>query len=370
MSSSMMRHELEEEEMFLMKKRTLTTKTYLLAHAAVFVANLLFGCGNVVAKVGLHDMNPILFALIREVISGPLLLTCAYFMRRSSESKNFAFGKEDLWRFLVSGLGVYGSNLCYILGVKFAGATSASMWQPAQPLFITLLAIVVRLENATVMKFLGILIAGGGCTFVSLWDAKGDDGNEEIIGNILFFVQAICCAVFYVGEKPLLKKFEPITVVGASYIVATVFMTVTAVGINSVDTTLHFLCEDCGSSGWTVPKGAWWAINYWIFAGSIGGYLLNTWGNQYVDTSIVGIYAVVQPIVTVIVSSVVIAMSSPPHWNLEGLGTADLGAIGIVLGLAIVVYDNVKNSGTRLIERKLQKPVTSHYEPVENGDDA
>ena len=33
-------------------------------------------------------------------------------------------------------------------------------------------------------------------------------------------------------------------------------------------------------------------------------------------------------------------MSSAPHWNLKGLSEADIGAVAIVIGLVIVLYDN------------------------------
>eukprot|EP00940_MAST-03C_sp_MAST-3C-sp2_P002929 g2929.t1 len=228
------------------------------------------------------------------------------------------------------------------LSLKLAGETSASMWQPAQPLFITLMAICIGIESPTVLKFIGIFIAAGGCMFVSLWDPKADGGTNELAGNTLFFVQSLCCATFYVSEKPLLQKYDPVATVGVAYIIATFFMAATAVVVNNVHSALHFFCEDCGDSGWTIPTDAWWAIAYWIFGGSIAGYLLNTWGNKRVDASIVGIYAVIQPVVTVACASIVIALSSAPHWGLDGLSFADIGAIGIILGLLIVVCDNIR----------------------------
>ena len=106
---------------------------------------------------------------------------------------------------------------------------------------------------------------------------------------------------------------------------------------------LHFVCSDCSDSGWSIPQAAWVAICYWIFAGSVLGYLLNTWGNKHVNASLLGVYAVVQPLVTVAVAQIVIASSQPPHWGLEGVRVSDLGAIGIVFGMMIVSFDNAKD---------------------------
>lgn len=52
-----------------------------------------------------------------------------------------------------------------------------------------------------------------------------------------------------------------------------------------------------------------------------------------------GIYCAVQPIVTIILGEVVIALSAPPHFGLSGANWADFGALSIFAGLALVVFD-------------------------------
>lgn len=89
------------------------------------------------------------------------------------------------------------------------------------------------------------------------------------------------------------------------------------------------------------------------------GYLLVAWGNAYVDASLLGIYSVVQPVVTVLVASIVIALSAPPHWDLKGLSISDLGAIGVVLGLVMVVYDNRVNARNQAMRGDLGSEVDS-----------
>ena len=74
--------------------------------------------------------------------------------------------------------------------------------------------------------------------------------------------------------------------------------------------------------------------------------MLQTWGNKSIDASVIGIYTVVQPIVAVIASTFIIAVSSAPHWDLKGLSEADSGAVAIVIGLVIVLYDNRRSHNT------------------------
>jgi drug/metabolite transporter (DMT)-like permease len=313
------------------------------ANLALGAANFIFGAGNVVSKIGLTGLNPILFALIREAVSGPLLVAIAHWLE-----PNVRLDRRDWWRFVLTGLGLFATNFCYIVGVKLAGATAAAIWQPAQPIFICAFAIFLKYERATKMKLSGILIAAGGCLFVSLYGQGLDFSGEQSWGNVIFFIQCIACAGFYISEKPLLERYPPITTVGYAYLVASCLMAVTASAVNTVPAVLDFVCDDCHGQGWDVPSSAWVAIAYWVFAGSIMGYLLNTWGNQYVDASLLGAYAVLQPIVTVAVSSVVIVSfpnGGPKNnsWGLKGPDVNDFGVFGIIAGLMLVVYDNKLN---------------------------
>ena len=118
----------------------LTQNVALLSHIAVISANVLFGLGNVFGKMGLSGTNPVVFALVREATAGPLLLLLAYALERRTSLKSIST-RQDLLPFFISGLCLYGSNLTYILGLKFSNSTTASVWQPAQPLFITCMAM-------------------------------------------------------------------------------------------------------------------------------------------------------------------------------------------------------------------------------------
>ncbi len=46
-----------------------------------------------------------------------------------------------------------------------------------------------------------------------------------------------------------------------------------------------------------------------------------------------------QPVAAAVMAYIVIASTSPPHFNLEGPSIADLGALGIFAGLAMVILD-------------------------------
>ena len=77
--------------------------------------------------------------------------------------------------------------------------------------------------------------------------------------------------------------------------------------VSTAAALLSVICPDCHGVGWSVPSEAWFAIGYWVLLGSVAGYFLITWGNLYVDSSMVGVYFTAQPIAAVIAAVIVSA---------------------------------------------------------------
>jgi len=335
----------------------------LSANLALIAANALFGFGNVVSQITLHGVNPAFFALIREIVSGPLLLLVALLTGGGRVQK------QDRWRFLITGVSLFCTNFLYMVGVKIGGSYAAGFWQPMQPVMITCMAVAMRYEQCTLMKFGGIVLAGAGILFYSLYGKTNEDSKsatDQFIGNVLFCAQIVGCSVWWVFQKPLIQRqYSAITILGWSYMVASVCMTIAVVTINSQKVLIDVICPDCHGEGWYISGTAWLGIAYWTFPCSMGAYYLQTWGNQYVDASLLGIYSVVQPIVTMVSGLLVISCTTGDHYGLSGLTPACAGFIGIVFGLLLVVYDNLRNG-----QKKAKTNMESSKLPVAQDDNA
>lgn len=93
-----------------------------------------------------------------------------------------------------------------------------------------------------------------------------------------------------------------------------------------------------------------YALVYWVIFQSFLSYLLLTWANKYADPSINLGYTVLQPLTAAIASSIILAtgLVRKCHGSkdadktcLYGPDFADLGAIGIVIGLYFIIYRSV-----------------------------
>ena len=60
----------------------------VLAHCALATANAILGVGTVVSKLGLDGMNPVVFALLRELVAAPLLFMMSQVAERQQKQSD------------------------------------------------------------------------------------------------------------------------------------------------------------------------------------------------------------------------------------------------------------------------------------------
>ena len=136
-----------------------------------------------------------------------------------------------------------------------------------------------------------------------------------------------------------------------SYIFASIAMVVAAVSINAPNggdnAAATFVCPGCdshcgGGGQWAVPTKTILALAYWILFTSIAAYYLMTWANKYAHASLVSAYTTMQPVTAAVLCLVLQHFFQITGLNGE-LSLSDLGGLGIVAGLALVVYNQYSN---------------------------
>ena len=114
--------------------------------------------------------------------------------------------------FLTMALTLFSGQLCNITGVAIAGAVTASLWQPSQPVFTLLGAVLLKMESLTLSRCLGILLAAGGCATIVVSSAATKDmasGHNLVVGNFFLLCNCLSTPVCILASKPLLAKGYP-----------------------------------------------------------------------------------------------------------------------------------------------------------------
>jgi drug/metabolite transporter (DMT)-like permease len=314
----------------------------------------LFGSGSVVGKLGVGSFNPVWFAFLRAAIATPPLVAMARCGRPSRDDVAGAralLGDSPL--FALSGLFLSCSQLFFIVGDKLSSPLIGSAWQPSQPIMVMVLAVALGWERASVRKVAGLLCALVGGAWMIIY-GHSVKGNAE--GHMFFALNCLGTACFVVLGKVLLERWSASTVVGASYVFATVYLLVAQIVVAGSDEAQEFLCParvpqanadapapgraparapSCGA--WEVPSGSVVPLLYWSLVLSFACDLMMTWCNKHIAASHVLMYTSVQPIASAL--TVVLVNALDDRSRLEGPGRSMLGCLGVFLGLALVSLD-------------------------------
>ncbi|CAE8701635.1 unnamed protein product, partial [Polarella glacialis] len=140
------------------------------------------------------------------------------------------------------------------------------------------------------------------------------------------------------------------------YMVASVFMLTANILVSRSPSALTLICgtsEVCLS--WEVPSYMILPLLYWIVFASVFGYFLIFWANQHAKATVVGAYAVLQPVTAGLLSSILLNTMGE-RWaadhGLQGLGMKDLGVIPICLGLYCIFSEPILQEKDRLRDLK------------------
>ena len=211
----------------------------VLVHLAVIIAQLSFGSASVIGVLGLPSMNPILFTLIRDSVSGPCLCIIAYCI-----DKQFPNFLKHFWRFGQTGFCLFMQQLFYIIGLKLTNSyVIANAWQPSQAIFGIIYGyFCFKVEkHLDKYKIIGIMVAIAGALFITLYDydlKKYSSGKHFVtffVGNIFFFINCSAIVFYLILSRKLLKYYPSSTVVGYSYVIAASLMCFAALIVSSSD---------------------------------------------------------------------------------------------------------------------------------------
>eukprot|EP00947_MAST-08B_sp_MAST-8B-sp1_P004189 g4189.t1 len=320
---------------------------------AMLVTMTIFGGAGVIAKLGMGPQtSPILFAIAREGSAAAILVALAGLRVRGGGVAGGGFlpPRATLGRFVVVGACLAVGQGLYIVGLKLAEPTTASIWQATQPVLTALIAIAIRIERFTWPKAAGILLGTGGAVFVGYFSSEAAAAaaaaattglGTVVIGNICFFLNCLGTSLYVILQKPLLARLPAVVVTAWGVVFAGLFLVLAGVatGVSPAAMAL-FNCTAPECEPWILPAGALPALAYWVLACSVLGYLLMNWANAHLEASTISAYTVVQPVAAALIS-----------WSIPRLDLAprpsDLGLLAIAAGLFLLIFGDKVGLGGR-----------------------
>ena len=271
---------------FVTIKLPTLNKHLLKAHLALLGANIIYGVNYIIAKgIMPHKIGASAFILLRVVGAGLLFWLIKSFVKEKVK-------KKDLGRLLLCGLcGVAINQLFFFHGLNLTSPIDASVILTAVPILVIIFSALLLKERITSNKIMGVAVGGIGA-FLLIWYGNADTGTSSLLGNLFVFLNACSYGLYLVIVKPLMKKYNAITVVSWVFLFGLIF--VFPIGINDALTTDY--------QAFTMHTYV--TVAFVIIGTTFLAYLFNIYALKNVSPSVSGSYIYMQPAISFIMVSI------------------------------------------------------------------
>jgi drug/metabolite transporter (DMT)-like permease len=258
----------------------------LRAHLALLGANVIYGANYLIAKGVMPDkIGASAFVFLRIVGAGLLFWFIKLYIKEKVDTKDFP-------RLILCGLlGVAANQLFFFHGLNLTSPIDASIIITAVPIVAVVFGSILLKEEITRNKLLGITIGGIGAVLLIAYGNQSE-GTSSLLGNLFVFINAIAFGLYLVLIKPLMKKYNSITIV--SWVFFFGFVCMFPFGITDIMNT--------DFSAFT--SQTYFAIAFVIIGTTFLAYLFNTYALNYVSPAVTGSYIYLQPVVSFIMVSI------------------------------------------------------------------
>jgi drug/metabolite transporter (DMT)-like permease len=194
--------------------RIVPTRTLRLAELGVLVTVAIWSANFVLVKGAIGVLAPLTFAGARFTVAAATLLVILRLRHAAIRPPSGQLGGL----LLLGALGFGGYQVLWTLGLTTISAGDSALIVAASPVLTVLLAALVGVDQLTVPKATGSLIAFAGVAIV-IGAGQALSLGSSVVGELLTLAAAATWAVYTVGGTRMLRRVDPLqatawTVVG------------------------------------------------------------------------------------------------------------------------------------------------------------
>jgi len=298
-----------------------------LVNVVLVLVQVMFASMAIAGKLVFPEIPPRGLVVIR-VSAAFTILFLAYLITGRGRVRS---GRDWVMLAIVGLLGVTANQNMFLMGLERTTAINASILVTTVPIFTVLYSVLSRQESASASKIGGIALAGLGVVYLIGPDRVSLAPNLAL-GNGLVVMAMACYAGFLVLSKPLLRRYDTLTVI------------VWAMFFGLLGTLPVGLATLSRVSPTEVPIGIWAVVGYIILVPTIGAFFLSAWALKRSSSQLVAAYIYLQPLVTASVAPAI----------LEGERITSrmmVAGLAIFAGLGLVIWGELgggsEGSGSR-----------------------
>jgi drug/metabolite transporter (DMT)-like permease len=191
--------------------------------ASISMVIVIWSVNFIAAKIGLRSLPTMTMASFRVVLAGVVMLPAYLLCSRlnafaeTAETRRRGFNHRDHWTFLYLGFfGVTVNQVCFTVGLRLTSVGHASVIVGMGPIYTLALAVLLRLEKATLRKATGMAIAFTGIAVMA--SEKGITVHSpSLLGDTITLAGSIGFAIYVVLGKRVAGKYDALTMTAFSH---------------------------------------------------------------------------------------------------------------------------------------------------------
>jgi drug/metabolite transporter (DMT)-like permease len=253
------------------------------AHLGLLIVNIIYAVSYGISKDVMDEfIPPFPFILIRILGATFLFWLLSRFVKRDKVER------KDFGRLILCGLfGVAANQLMFFEGLNNTISINASSIMVGTPLIVLVLSFFMLGERISPRKLIGVCLGMLGALLIILSD-KGS-GSQSAYGDLLILLNACSYGFYLVLVKPLMKKYNPLTVIRWSFTFGLLF-------------ALPFGLSGIQDINWSLDSVAVAKVSFVIFAMTFLTYLLTVYSLNKVSPTVVSAYVYLQPVLATILA--------------------------------------------------------------------
>lgn len=226
-----------------------------------------------------HKIGATGFVFVRILGAGLLFWMIKLFIKEK-------VAKSDYVRLIVCAiLGVAGNQMLFLHGLNLTSPIDASIIITAVPVLVLVFSFFLLKEKITPNKIAGVTLGGLGAVLLITY-GNSATGTSSFLGNLFIFLNACTYGLYLVLVKPLMRKYNTITVV--SWIFLFGFIFIFPFGIHEV---LHTDFE-------AFTLHTYLTVAFVVLGTTFLTYLFNIYALKNVSPSVNGSYIYLQPTIS------------------------------------------------------------------------
>lgn len=239
----------------------------------------------IIGKITLRHIDPFTLVAFRFPVAAVVALAI-YFLRRERTRLRL----RDLWTFVYLGFfGILLNQGCFTIGLNFTTSEHSSIVVALGPLIVLLWAWLLKLENLTAGKAIGMFVSIAG--ILLLETRHGASGHSPfLLGDAITLCGTTAFATYTVLGKRVAARYDAISMTALNIVVATILI--------SPLTVHQALRLDWGRVGWV----GWTGMLYMAALSSTAAYMMFYWILRYMDASRVVVLNYCQPVIVILLS--------------------------------------------------------------------